>query len=497
MLYSTTACPIGKSLVKRVAQDELLTVMQGIRNNTAQQYILDGTGCYRFKLNEMSVEKHQTLRSPPTKSDPKFLKTSRRTPSYEQFIDPVDFEEKKFNLDGPDGYAHSWRDLRKDPMYFSKRNFGGGSLMVWAAFSGNGTHLLPYLRRRRRANMIYQQDNASVHASNSTLAWFAANNVVLLDWPACSPDLNSVENLWSVLVRRVYANAKQYTTVNDLKKSDSCRNIPYRSKLTERIDPGQTLIIRGKTIDESKRFNINLHKDAPDFSGNDVPLHLSVRFDEGKLVFNSFTKNAWGKEERQKNPLKKGEPFDIRIRAHDAKFTICINRKEVKSFEHRIPLQNVTHLSIDGDVILNHVQWGGKYYPVPYESGIAADSFGPGKTLVLYGTPEKKAKRFNVNLLKKNGDIALHFNPRFDEKAVIRNSLVNGEWGNEEREGKNPFERSVGFDLEIRNEEFAFQIFVNGERFASYAHRVEPHELAGLQIQGDIELTGIQVVPSA
>ncbi|CAD6196256.1 unnamed protein product [Caenorhabditis auriculariae] len=153
-------------------------------------------------------------------------------------------DEKKFNLDGPDGYAHYWRDLRKDPMYFSKRNFGGGSPMVWGAFCGNGTvalsfigtrtnsqdyqqllaqHLLPYLRRRRRANTTYQQDNASVHASNSTLAWFAANNVVLLDWPACSPDLNSVENLWSVLVRRVYANAKQYTTVNDLKKSDSCR----------------------------------------------------------------------------------------------------------------------------------------------------------------------------------------------------------------------------------------------------------------------------------
>uniref|UniRef100_A0A8R1EIS6 Galectin n=2 Tax=Caenorhabditis japonica TaxID=281687 RepID=A0A8R1EIS6_CAEJA len=55
--------------------------------------------------------------------------------------------------------------------------------------------------------------------------------------------------------------------------------------------------------------------------------------------------------------------------------------------------------------------------PVPYESGIAADGLVPGKTLVVYGTPEKKAKKFNINLLKKNGDIALHFNPRFDEKV--------------------------------------------------------------------------------
>ncbi|CAD6199098.1 unnamed protein product [Caenorhabditis auriculariae] len=233
------------------ASDELLTVVQGIRKNTAQQYILDGTGCYRFKLNETSVEKHQTLRSPPTKSDPKFLKTSRRTPSYEQFIGPqrhknerlqfarsnmatdwnkiIFSDEKKFNLDGPDGYAHYWRDLRKDPMYFSSEERSdvllqeklrrrqphglGGFLRLRDDYQQLlAQHLLPYLRRRRRSNMIYQQDNASVHASNSTLAWFAANNVVLLDWPAG-------ENLWSVLVRRVYANAKQYTTVNDLKRA--------------------------------------------------------------------------------------------------------------------------------------------------------------------------------------------------------------------------------------------------------------------------------------
>lgn len=37
-------------------------------------------------------------------------------------------------------------------------------------------------------------------------------------------------------------------------------------------------------------------------------------------------------------------------------------QKEVKEFEHRVPLQWVTHLSIEGDAQINHVQWGGKYY---------------------------------------------------------------------------------------------------------------------------------------
>ena len=30
--------------------------------------------------------------------------------------------------------CHYWRDLRKEPLYLSKRNFGGGSVMVWGAF---------------------------------------------------------------------------------------------------------------------------------------------------------------------------------------------------------------------------------------------------------------------------------------------------------------------------------------------------------------------------
>ena len=39
-------------------------------------------------------------------------------------------DEKKFNLDGPDGIKYYWHDLRKEPKTFSKRQFGGGSLMI-------------------------------------------------------------------------------------------------------------------------------------------------------------------------------------------------------------------------------------------------------------------------------------------------------------------------------------------------------------------------------
>ena len=38
-----------------------------------------------------------------------------------------------------------------------------------------------------------------------------------MDWPSRSPDLNPIENLWGILVRAVYADGRQFSTVAELK----------------------------------------------------------------------------------------------------------------------------------------------------------------------------------------------------------------------------------------------------------------------------------------
>lgn len=51
--------------------------------------------------------------------------------------------------------------------------------------------------------IIFVQDNSAVHTSRLVRNWFVTQpQVTLLDWPAKSPDLNPIENLWADVVRR-------------------------------------------------------------------------------------------------------------------------------------------------------------------------------------------------------------------------------------------------------------------------------------------------------
>lgn len=114
--------------------------------------------------------------------------------------------------------------------------------MVWGAFSQNGVvqiafpstrmnsqeyiemlqnHLLPFLQQNHRGDWVFQQDNASVHKSRATMAWLSEHGIQVMEWPACSPDQNPIENLWGLMVRTVYADNKQYGNVQELKRAVS------------------------------------------------------------------------------------------------------------------------------------------------------------------------------------------------------------------------------------------------------------------------------------
>jgi transposase len=146
-------------------------------------------------------------------------------------------DEKKWNFDGPDGLRYEYVDKRKPEELNMRRHTGGGSVMVWGAFCKSGkselkflvgrqdseayistlqTHLQPFIQS---GSQIFQQDNAPIHTSSRTIEWISSQNITITEWPALSPDLNPIENLWGIMSQRVYACGRQYNSIVELKKA--------------------------------------------------------------------------------------------------------------------------------------------------------------------------------------------------------------------------------------------------------------------------------------
>ena len=91
----------------------------------------------------------------------------------------------------------------------------------WISGTLNSGHYIPIVLQPMALpfiwilqNYMFQHNIAWLHVANTVQTFLNLENVRLLPWAACSPDLSPIENIWSIVVKQLTLHHTSVTTVD-------------------------------------------------------------------------------------------------------------------------------------------------------------------------------------------------------------------------------------------------------------------------------------------
>ncbi|XP_059760582.1 galectin-4 isoform X3 [Balaenoptera ricei] len=140
--------------------------------------------------------------------------------------------------------------------------------------------------------------------------------------------------------------------------------LPYHRPIPGSLSVGMSIYIQGVASEHMKRFFVNFEVgQGPEA---DIAFHFNPRFDGwDKVVLNTRQNGNWGNEEKKRSmPFSKGAAFELVFMVLADHYKVVVNGNPFYEFGHRIPLQMVTHLHVDGDLQLQSINFiGGQPAP--------------------------------------------------------------------------------------------------------------------------------------
>ena len=239
----------------------------------------------------------------------------------------------------------------------------------------------------------------------------------------------------------------------------------------------------------------------------DRAIHISSRFDQDKIVFNTQASREWLTEERTDMfDFARSHLLRVSLLLRDRELKFAINENHLYKFKHGLNLKSLTDLLFEGDVRVHFIKYSSNQnLPVDFPAELVLNTLfsppvpfyhefikpiKPNARFILSGFPRSCRTPVVINLEEGEHRIHFHMSIRLHEKRIVRNTYANGDWQKEEDQlFEFPFDMGHSFDLEIKVFADCFETFVNSEPCFRFHQRLKPVEaIKRVRIVGPIKL---------